>query len=723
MAEEILVSVRIDRPKNQDELTKLTNQIVAQKNEVKQLETAVRTLSKAEGDNSALIKAATKNLEVKKQQLNQNVASQKALVNVINAEVGSLNALKAQNVQLIQQRNKLNVETEEGRAGIQRINAQLDANNAKIRENSSGLEKQKINIGNYQSALAGLSPALGSFITGMQGMVVAAKAFIATPLGLILGAIAVALAPVVSFLTSTGEGMDRVSRETEGFNAVLRTLKDRLNDIGRGQVEGGAADNVANSILNLNKKIVDHIKLLGAPLLVPLQKVIDKYNEVADVGRTYADAIDDIRDSEENYGIEAARTENAIKRLVLESKNRTLSEEERIKKIDEALGLEAQLLLQRKRFAEDELSAIVEYNRKRLEQQGIVQKAEETQADFVANNINSIRDLDEDLATLLINSLKKVEDTIGESITLEERLQNQRDALLDKADEKAKKRAEDRKKRGDLGTGDKDAAEQILEVYNAVTEEQTKIDKKRQDEVDAITQRFLDGVDKRTKAEVEAAKKKKKLDDLEIKSRIEKDKQIRNLENTALQLFKQNTIAYKLIATKQAVMDSYQSASAANKGMNQAFPGPVGIALGIAAAIAQIALGAFRVAQINGVKFAKGGIVEGRSHAEGGVPFRVKGSPVVHEYEGGEAVINKRSTAMFRDQLSRINEAGGGKAFATGGIMTNETRVAASRAESQFDINQMAGLINQVRTILVLEDFQAKEAEVNSTANRAKVIG
>ena len=65
-------------------------------------------------------------------------------------------------------------------------------------------------------------------------------------------------------------------------------------------------------------------------------------------------------------------------------------------------------------------------------------------------------------------------------------------------------------------------------------------------------------------------------------------------------------------------------------------------------------------------EFAKGGMVYGPSHADGGVKYNAGGRVV--ELEGGEAVINKRSTAMFSKELSSMNVAGGGRSFADGGI-------------------------------------------------------
>lgn len=71
-------------------------------------------------------------------------------------------------------------------------------------------------------------------------------------------------------------------------------------------------------------------------------------------------------------------------------------------------------------------------------------------------------------------------------------------------------------------------------------------------------------------------------------------------------------------------------------------------AIQVASAIAQLA-------QVESL--AQGGILKGKSHAEGGIPIGNTGI----EVEGGEAVINKRSTAMYTPLLSAINVAGGGR--------------------------------------------------------------
>jgi len=71
--------------------------------------------------------------------------------------------------------------------------------------------------------------------------------------------------------------------------------------------------------------------------------------------------------------------------------------------------------------------------------------------------------------------------------------------------------------------------------------------------------------------------------------------------------------------------------------------------------------------QINSVKAAKGMMINGPSHANGGVPIMTPSGMI--EAEGGEIIINKKSSALFANELSAINQAGGGVAFANGGVI------------------------------------------------------
>jgi TP901 family phage tail tape measure protein len=111
-------------------------------------------------------------------------------------------------------------------------------------------------------------------------------------------------------------------------------------------------------------------------------------------------------------------------------------------------------------------------------------------------------------------------------------------------------------------------------------------------------------------------------------------------------------------------------------------------------------------------KFADGGMVQGKSHAQGGEKFAVGGRVV--ELEGGEAVINKRSTAMFRNQLSAMNSAGGGVKFADGGLLN-----MPSFSQQQFNAlgqNQMMGAMAGGSKVVVVE------ADITASQNAVSVI-
>jgi len=111
-------------------------------------------------------------------------------------------------------------------------------------------------------------------------------------------------------------------------------------------------------------------------------------------------------------------------------------------------------------------------------------------------------------------------------------------------------------------------------------------------------------------------------------------------------------------------------------------------------------------------EFANGGMVNGKSHAQGGEKFAVGGRVV--ELEGGEAVINKRSTAMFSSQLSAMNSAGGGVKFADGGLLNQP-----SFSQQQFNAlgqNQMMGAMGGSSKVVVVE------ADITDSQNTVSVI-
>lgn len=122
---------------------------------------------------------------------------------------------------------------------------------------------------------------------------------------------------------------------------------------------------------------------------------------------------------------------------------------------------------------------------------------------------------------------------------------------------------------------------------------------------------------------------------------------------------------------------------------------------------------------------AKGMYIRGKSHAEGGVHI---------EAEGGEAIINKRSTAAFRPLLSAINEWGGGVKFAAGGYippygglrMTNDGGYLARytvREAQQVTADMIRGLskaLAKQRIYTAVTDIRRGERRYTQIEDNAK---
>lgn len=136
---------------------------------------------------------------------------------------------------------------------------------------------------------------------------------------------------------------------------------------------------------------------------------------------------------------------------------------------------------------------------------------------------------------------------------------------------------------------------------------------------------------------------------------------------------KKHASAIKAFEMSNVLVNSYSEIAGIFK--STAGWGPTGWILATirAALVGARAIGA--ISKISSQKFAKGDLLSGDifsgpSHDNGGVKFALGGN--VHEAEGGEAIINKRSTSVFKPVLSAINSyKGWGKKFAAGDLLPN----------------------------------------------------
>ena len=149
------------------------------------------------------------------------------------------------------------------------------------------------------------------------------------------------------------------------------------------------------------------------------------------------------------------------------------------------------------------------------------------------------------------------------------------------------------------------------------------------------------------------------------------------------------------------------------------FLAKVGIAVGMKSLITPLISNL--MGSVGGGKFANGGLTnggmfKGASHANGGVKFAVGGR--IHEAEGGEAIINKRSTAMFKPMLSAMNQAGGGVKFANGGFLSTGEKFAMGGEVA--DVQQMiSGAGGSTQVVMVESDVTRTQGRVSAIESQA----
>ena len=151
---------------------------------------------------------------------------------------------------------------------------------------------------------------------------------------------------------------------------------------------------------------------------------------------------------------------------------------------------------------------------------------------------------------------------------------------------------------------------------------------------------------------------------------------------------------------------------------------PIGLSIkaALSGALATAAYGAELAAisqrKFVGKKFAEGGIVNGPSHDQGGVPFTVQGRGG-YEMEGGEYIVNKRATSMHRDLLERINKSGkmnptvGRMKFAEGGLVSSPMNESVDylKAIAEATTSTAIQTSKPVRAFVTSSDLRTNETE------------
>ncbi|HYG37663.1 MAG TPA: hypothetical protein VD908_03545 [Cytophagales bacterium] len=804
MEEKILLHVGID----EGEINKAVKAIQTARIRIEELKKSQAELKKQGEGNSEQFILQEQELKKLSGVVNENSKILQINSNMNKANAEAIDGLRAANKALIKERDSLSTATDEGRKRIIEINQQIDKNTATINENSSATEKQRANIGNYASALDGLVPGLGGFASnlnevreesggvsqGIMGMVKSSLAFIATPIGAVLAVLGVALSAITSYLNGSEEGQNKFNRVLAIGGEIVEKVTDVI------EVLGGAIFNGLGKAFSFIGDLAEKV----------FPGVTDSIKSFASDVINEADRISSILETsnkqERELIVERARISKESTQLRLEADE--LEGASRVKKLDQAIALERELLDKELEFSKTRL-AIAEKtaaddptiaNKKALAeaQAELLNKEAEYNQEIRRNAKERITILDEEkrerdkktkereeeikrtaeteteAARLLAEF--RLQQQIEASASVEERVKREialenfkRDELLKNAsltasqvqliNEQSEAAITGIKQKGieDRNAIEaKDNAERKKELEDKLNEAIEKAEEELQIEINKEKEKFLNGVITREEYEAQLQEaqlasllvqqeigKKFGLEDEALAGKIldakiamkqkevqvvewtekEKQKFIADSFGQVASLFNKNTIAYKLLASAEAAINTYLAASNALA----AYPYPFG---GIAAALA-IVQGLVNVAKINSIKLPKmamGGLIPitGKDHSQGGEIVSIGNKPVAEVQGGEDLVVLKRGASPMLKTLAMANKLAGGRDFynhrqpqrylADGGYVA---RTVSDRARAEFDTNRIANAIGSQLEKMPPSIVQVTEIE-RVQANRAR---
>ena len=706
MAEEqIIIEVVVDNAAAQKSLTEQTRKIAILDKSTKELKETNKELSKDYSANKKQIEAnneqITKNNEVRGRSnalAKQNAKELKLVNNSLNAQKAALKANK-------KAIGDVNTATKQGQKEYKRLEKDILRQTKALRkaENAQGTFTR--GVGDYGQVLSQVNPAMGGAVSGFQAMTKGALAFIATPIGAVIGALGLAIGALTEYFQGSEEGQNDLLKITNTLSAAWAVFSDLIQSVGKSIFEGITDIEGTFSSLGqvLQDQVINRIKAFGlaGKAIVKILKGDFKegFKDLGEASLQYVTGVEDV----------IGKTKELANEVVAVYDDTQTRIEKNVKSAGRISQLQAQLAKEERKTLVENAKLDVEIANRRLEAKDEETKTAEERIEL----LKEAQALENQIfANQLSIAQKKLEvqqreNALGKSTKEEKLAEAQLEAELIRLNQT---RAN---------------AQRKLE-----TEIQTNIKKR-----DAERQKENDNEIARLKAIEEekkriadeeaerAAEEAEKATELEIAKADAKIGLASQTAEAVAAFAEEGSVAAKAAAVASSTINTYQAITNALANI----PAP----FNIAAAGLTGALGFAQVANIAGIfedggitKFAQGGLMdggmfEGASHANGGVKFAVGGK--IHEAEGGEAIISKRATAMFKPQLSAMNVAGGGKKFANGGIPLASSSTAGIDSAMASESSISNQLSKQVPVQVAVTDINRGQTNVEVKQNRATI--
>jgi hypothetical protein len=245
-----------------------------------------------------------------------------------------------------------------------------------------------------------------------------------------------------------------------------------------------------------------------------------------------------------------------------------------------------------------------------------------------------------------------------------------------------------------------DIGERKLELIKEQTERELELIRDRFDKEQNIVQGALDSsiISQEQAQEAEERLRKKKID--------AENKANKKLFEAQQKRDKEQAIFDGIASTAQAIAHAFAKGTPIEATIMSAIS-----AAAIASATA-MNIGAISKRKFVPQRYADGGLIEGKSHAQGGVPFTVAGRGGF-EAEGGEFIVNKEATKRHLSELKAINgkTQTSKRRFADGGFIEENNSDALSLAIIE-------ALGKPVRAYVTDQDLAKSESERNALSKK-----
>lgn len=507
------------------------------------------------------------------------------------------------------------------------IQYKTDVENAKRGLDSfgKGIADNRLNVGNYSEAIQGalgglqqLPGAAGAAAGGVQKLSAMFKVLIANPIVLAITAVIGAVSGLIAIFKKFEPIVEAVERAIAGLKAVFTGISNAIIGLVTGQ-----------------KTLGETFRSLG-------KDIREAYNEGVEWKRLQQE----IFDLTVVNNVADAKRKSQIDELLLASKNRSKSEEERMQLIEQALLLEEVSFAKEKEIAdkrvkEQELALMqgrqfTDEQKKLLEERGVAYALE----------MQQIKNISDEEIKAYSEALVAQEQVNTQSIALREKAQNRSDQLADKAAAKrekelAKIEADAEKARTKMEKAKADLTKELDDYKTFIREKQAAdkqaIEEKRQLQLEQDEwerNRLIENqenllaireqnneyaynierarLEQQRAAEVQAAEQtgadiniinqkyanaQRQIDETEAKAKLGL---YADFAGNLAMIFGENTAIGKAAAVAQTTIATYQAAVESYKSL-AGIP-IVGVGLGIAAAAAAVAAGLANVKKILAVK-------------------------------------------------------------------------------------------------------------------------